>query len=80
MARICIKQSHQMILFDAIRNDIREQLPEDSERFAKIDRTWREIMTNARTTPNVLQACAVPGLHSQLQDIYNNYPLLLLFT
>lgn len=53
-----------------LRNDIREQLPEDSERFAKIDRTWREIMSNARTNANVLQACAVPGLHSQLQDIH----------
>lgn len=51
------------------RNDIREQLPEDSERFAKIDKTWREIMAHAKANPNVLHACAVPGLHPQLQDI-----------
>lgn len=55
--------------FTIFRNDIREQLPEDSERFAKIDRQWRDIMAAARNNPNVLQACAVPGLHPQLQEM-----------
>jgi len=41
--------------------DIRVQLPEDSRRFMEIDAAWKQLMTEARETPNVIEACSRKG-------------------
>ena len=49
--------------------DIRIQLPEDSERFDEIDRDWRELMANAKNTPNVIEACSTNNRSERLQTM-----------
>jgi dynein heavy chain len=49
--------------------DIREQLPEDSDRFDEIDLNWRELMEKAKNTPNVIEACTAPGRQQLLKDM-----------
>ncbi len=38
--------------------DIRVQLPEDSARFDAIDTQWKHLMSHAKNTPNVIEACS----------------------
>jgi len=49
--------------------DIRVQLPEDSERFDEIDAAWRELMSNAKNTPNVIEACSTNNRSERLQTM-----------
>ncbi|KAJ1566068.1 Dynein heavy chain 1, axonemal [Nowakowskiella sp. JEL0078] len=39
-------------------DDIITQLPVESKRFSTMDRTWRRIMSQAKTKPGVLECCA----------------------
>ncbi|ETO26653.1 hypothetical protein RFI_10483 [Reticulomyxa filosa] len=48
--------------------DIREQLPEDSERFTRINQTWRDLMNVAKNTPQVVETCNFEG-RSQLLEV-----------
>ncbi|XP_059524579.1 dynein axonemal heavy chain 9 [Myotis daubentonii] len=49
--------------------DIRAQLPQDSERFEGIDMDFKELAYDAQKTPNVVEATTKPGLYERLEDI-----------
>ncbi|EPQ13414.1 Dynein heavy chain 9, axonemal [Myotis brandtii] len=49
--------------------DIRAQLPQDSERFEGIDMDFKELAYDAQKTPNVVEATNKPGLYERLEDI-----------
>ncbi|NXD73362.1 DYH9 protein, partial [Eolophus roseicapillus] len=55
--------------------DIRAQLPKDSERFEGIDVDFKELAYEARKTPNVVEATNKPGLSQQLEDIQSRLSL-----
>ena len=42
-------------------NDIRQQLPQESRKFAQVDLQFKEIMRHARERPSALQAGTTPG-------------------
>ena len=46
--------------------DIKRQLPEESKRFAAVDRSWKAIMKRTNGNPNVLVAGTVKGLKETL--------------
>lgn len=46
--------------------DIQRQLPEDSRAFQEVDRTYREIMRQARIKANALKAATTPGWRETL--------------
>ncbi|XP_013170954.1 PREDICTED: dynein beta chain, ciliary-like [Papilio xuthus] len=50
-------------------DDIRAQLPEDSKRFDGIDKTFKELLKDIGTTPNVVEATNKPGLLDKLEDL-----------
>uniref|UniRef100_A0A8C5LC16 Dynein axonemal heavy chain 17 n=1 Tax=Jaculus jaculus TaxID=51337 RepID=A0A8C5LC16_JACJA len=47
--------------------DIRAQLPEDSQRFDTIDQEFKALMEDAVKTPNVVKATNKPGLYDKLE-------------
>uniref|UniRef100_A0A8C5P182 Dynein, axonemal, heavy chain 9 n=1 Tax=Jaculus jaculus TaxID=51337 RepID=A0A8C5P182_JACJA len=49
--------------------DIRAQLPQDSKRFEGINTDFKELVYDARQTPNVVEATTKPGLYEKLEDI-----------
>ncbi|XP_078510049.1 dynein axonemal heavy chain 17 isoform X2 [Lissotriton helveticus] len=49
--------------------DIRAQLPEDSKRFDQIDLEFKELMSDAVKTPNVIEATNKPGLYEKLEKM-----------
>lgn len=60
--------SHLESIFIA-SEDIRRQLPEDTERFDGIDVEFKELMVEAVKTPNVLVACTRENLFDKLEDL-----------
>eukprot|EP00762_Andalucia_godoyi_P000034 ANDGO_02412.mRNA.1 Dynein-1-alpha heavy chain len=50
-------------------DDIRMQLPEEAQRFARIDKAFAKIMSDTHKTTNVLEACSFEGRLTQLQDM-----------
>ena len=55
--------------------DIRKQLPEDSQRFDDIDKEFKELMVQMAKTPNVVKATNVKGLAEQLEVIQSQLSL-----
>ena len=55
--------------------DIRKQLPEDSDRFDKIDTEFKSLMKETSKTKNVIDATSVPGLVEQLEVIQSQLTL-----
>ncbi|XP_065549401.1 dynein axonemal heavy chain 9 isoform X2 [Lathamus discolor] len=55
--------------------DIRAQLPKDSERFEGIDVDFKELAYEVQKTPNVVEATNKPGLSQQLEDIQSRLSL-----
>ncbi|XP_054427204.1 dynein axonemal heavy chain 9 isoform X2 [Pteronotus mesoamericanus] len=55
--------------------DIRTQLPQDSERFEGIDVDFKELAYDAQKTPNVVEATNKPGLYEKLEDIQSRLHL-----
>ena len=55
--------------------DIRKQLPEDSDRFDRIDSEFKGLMKNAQTEKNVIRATAVENLAEQLEVIQSQLSL-----
>ncbi|NWT20166.1 DYH9 protein, partial [Vireo altiloquus] len=55
--------------------DIRAQLPQDSERFEGIDVDFKERAYEVQKTPNVVEATNKPGLSQQLEDIQSRLSL-----
>ncbi|KAM7067437.1 dynein axonemal heavy chain 9 [Molossus nigricans] len=55
--------------------DIRAQLPQDSERFEGIDNDFKELAYDAQKTPNVVEATNKPGLYEKLEDIQSRLHL-----
>ncbi|NXH86672.1 DYH17 protein, partial [Edolisoma coerulescens] len=62
------KWSHLETIFIA-SEDTRSQLPEDSKKFDTIDEDFRELMTDAVKTPNVIECTNKPGLHTRLEAL-----------
>ncbi|CAH1732929.1 unnamed protein product [Aphis gossypii] len=56
-------------------DDIRKQLPEDSERFFRIDSEFKELMANMSKTPKVIEATNKPGLIKHLDDLHGHLTL-----
>ncbi|XP_061318003.1 dynein axonemal heavy chain 9-like [Pezoporus flaviventris] len=55
--------------------DIRAQLPKDSEHFEGIDVDFKELAYEVQKTPNVVEATNKPGLSQQLEDIQSRLSL-----
>ncbi|KAJ8921300.1 hypothetical protein NQ315_013774 [Exocentrus adspersus] len=55
--------------------DIRKQLPEDSERFDKIDDSFKKLMSVMTTVPNVIESTNKPGLLEDLEEHQKNLTL-----
>ena len=55
--------------------DIRKQLPEDSDRFDRIDQEFKGLMTEAKKEKNVIRATGVPGMAEQLETIQSELSL-----
>ncbi|XP_032945882.1 dynein axonemal heavy chain 9 [Rhinolophus ferrumequinum] len=55
--------------------DIRAQLPQDSERFEGIDIDFKELVYDAQKTPNVVEATNKSGLYEKLEDIQSRLHL-----
>ncbi|KAF6093353.1 dynein axonemal heavy chain 9 [Phyllostomus discolor] len=55
--------------------DIRAQLPQDSERFEGIDIDFKELAYYAQKTPNVVEATNKSGLYEKLEDIQSRLHL-----
>lgn len=49
--------------------DIRNQLPEDSRRFDRIDKEFKEVLSEVLRTPNVIKSTNKPGLYERLEGI-----------
>ncbi|XP_046432396.1 dynein beta chain, ciliary-like [Neodiprion fabricii] len=49
--------------------DIRNQLPEDSKRFEKIDRDFKELLKETLSTMNIVRATNKPKLLDRLEEI-----------
>ena len=49
-------------------DDIKRQLEEESKRFAKVDRTWKAIMTRTSNNPKAIVAGTVKGTKEQLSQ------------
>lgn len=55
--------------------DIRSQLPEDSKRFDKIDREFKEVLSDMLKIPNIVKATNRPGLYEKLEGILSDLTL-----
>ncbi|XP_036884188.1 dynein heavy chain 9, axonemal isoform X2 [Sturnira hondurensis] len=55
--------------------DIRAQLPQDSERFEGIDIDFKDLAYDAQKTPNVVEATNKSGLYEKLEDIQSRLHL-----
>lgn len=55
--------------------DIRSQLPEDSKRFEKIDREFKQVLSEMLVTPNVVKATNKAGLYERLESILSDLTL-----
>lgn len=55
--------------------DIRKQLPKDSERFNGIDKDFKELMDEMAQVPNVIQATNREGLLERLNELQKNLTL-----
>ncbi|XP_077976399.1 dynein beta chain, ciliary-like isoform X2 [Styela clava] len=49
--------------------DIRSQLPEDSERFVEIDRDLKELLVESEKIPNIIESAMREGLQAKLEDL-----------
>ncbi|GAB1599188.1 dynein beta chain, ciliary [Argonauta hians] len=49
--------------------DIRKQLPNDSERFDNIDHDFKQIVSEVEVTKNVIQATSCPNLYERLEKM-----------
>ncbi|KAF2900340.1 hypothetical protein ILUMI_05842 [Ignelater luminosus] len=52
--------------------DIRNQLPEDSRRFDRIDREFKEVLAGMVSTLNVIKATNKPGLYEKLSSLLSD--------
>ncbi|CAH1116455.1 unnamed protein product [Phaedon cochleariae] len=55
--------------------DIRSQLPEDSKRFDRIDRDFKDVLNEMLKTPNIVKATSKPGLYDKLESILKDLTL-----
>lgn len=55
--------------------DIRKQLPNDSERFDNIDKDFKELMNEMAEVPNVIQSTNRDGLLDRLNELQKNLTL-----
>ena len=55
--------------------DIRNQLPEDSDRFDRIDKEFKVLMIEAKKEKNTIKATGVPGMADQLEKIQSELSL-----
>lgn len=55
--------------------DIRKQLPKDSERFDSIDKNFKELMDEIAQVPNAIQATNREGLLDRLYELQKNLTL-----
>ncbi|NXF13134.1 DYH17 protein, partial [Smithornis capensis] len=62
------KWGHLETIFIA-SEDTRSQLPEESKKFDVIDEDFRELMTDAVKTPNVIECTNKPRLHERLEEL-----------
>lgn len=55
--------------------DIRKQLPKDSERFDNIDRDFKQLMGEMAKVPNVIESTNRPGLLTALEELQKSLTL-----
>ena len=48
---------------------MKKELPEDAERFAKIDVSFKALLKHFKSTPNCVASCAKDGLMKDLEGI-----------
>ncbi|CAH1128373.1 unnamed protein product [Ceutorhynchus assimilis] len=55
--------------------DIRSQLPEDSKRFDRIDREFKDVLSDMLKTPNIVKATNKQGLYEKLESLLKELTL-----
>lgn len=55
--------------------DIRNQLPEDSKRFDRVDKEFKEVLNEMLKIPNIVKATNKPGLYEKLEGILTDLTL-----
>jgi dynein heavy chain len=55
--------------------DIRSQLPEDSQRFDRIDTDYKKLMSESAKTSNAVEACTKEGLYDLLEFLQGQLAL-----
>jgi Dynein heavy chain, N-terminal region 2 len=48
--------------------DILKQMPEEGDKFRQVDSTWRDLMDEAQTSPNVLKLASDPEKLARLYE------------
>lgn len=55
--------------------DIRSQLPEDSKRFQKVDKDFKDVLSEMLKTLNIVKATNKPGVYEKLEGILTDLTL-----
>jgi dynein heavy chain len=56
-------------------DEVKKELPEDAERFAKVDVTFKAMLKHFKTTPNCVESCAKPGFMKELEGVADDLEL-----
>ncbi|KAK9868729.1 hypothetical protein WJX84_008574 [Apatococcus fuscideae] len=56
-------------------DDICNQLPQEAQRFSRIDKGWKKIMGETAKNTNVIEACTATGRKDTLQSLSNELEL-----
>lgn len=64
---ITLQKNWMYLEFIFSSDDIKEQLPEESEEFNNVDRLFRTLTTKAHTVPNAFQICTEEDLLEELK-------------
>ena len=56
-------------------DEVKKELPEDAERFAKVDVLFKEMLKHFKNMPNCVDSCAKPGLLKGLEAIADDLEL-----
>jgi dynein heavy chain len=56
-------------------DEVKKELPEDAERFAKVDKLFKETLLHFKNMPNCVNSCEKPGLLKGLEAIAEDLEL-----
>jgi dynein heavy chain len=56
-------------------DEVKKELPEDAERFAKVDVKFKGMLSHFKTTPNCVDSCSKPGFMTDLESVADDLEL-----